>query len=94
MRSVSKQQMVNGIAGRLEMQKSDVDKVLNAFIDELKDNFRKGKRVEIHQFGTFFPQKKKARVVKIPGTGKDHQIGARTSLKFRTSKYMVIEDQP
>jgi DNA-binding protein HU-beta len=93
MRSVSKQQMVNGIAGRLEMQKSEVEKVLNAFIDEIKDNFRKGKRIEIHQFGTFFPQKKKARMVRMPYSEKCHKVKAKTFLKFKTSKYMVINDQ-
>ena len=92
MRSVSKQQMVDGIAGRLEMQKTDVDKVLNAFIDEIKDSFRKGNRVEIHHFGSFSPQKRKARMVRVPSTGELHEIKARTVLKFKTSKDMTMED--
>ena len=90
MRSVSKQQLVNGVSGRLEMQKNDVEKVLNAIIDELKDCFRKGERVEIHNFGTFLPQRKKARMVTVPSTKEKHLIKARTILKFKTSKYMTI----
>jgi len=93
MRSISKQHMVDGISGRLEMSKIDVERVMNAFIDEIKDCFRKGKRVEVHGFGTFFPQKKKARNVVVPSTGKKHEVRARTMLKFKTSKQMCIFEE-
>ena len=93
MRSVSKQQLVEGIAGRLDMQKKDTEKVVNALIDEIKDCFRKGQRVELHQFGTFMPQKRKPRKMRVPLTGKECEVGPRTVLRFKASRHMVIENQ-
>jgi nucleoid DNA-binding protein len=84
--------MVKGIAGRLCLQKSDVEKIMNAFIDEVKDSFRKGQRVEIHQFGTFFPHKRKAHQVRIPSTGQMHEVKSKIVLKFKSSKHMEIMD--
>lgn len=80
--------MVDSIAERLDMQKQDVEKIMNAFIDEIKDRFRKGQRIEIHRFGSFYPHKKRARTVIIPSTGKKHITKAKTVLKFKTSKHI------
>ena len=90
MRSVSKQQIVDSISGRLLLQKSDTEKIINAFIDEVKNCFRKGQRIEIHQFGTFLPHLKKSRTVIAPKTGVEHKVPERTILKFKASKHMYI----
>ena len=88
MRSVSKQQMVDSISNKLMMQKADIERIMNAFIEEIKTRFLKGQRIEIHHFGTFFPYKRKPRKVISPSDGKVYEVKAKTVLKFKTSKHI------
>jgi nucleoid DNA-binding protein len=53
-------------AERANMPASEVAKAVDAFLEEVKDALRDGKRVELRRFGSFWPSPWRGRVVVPP----------------------------
>ncbi len=63
--------------------KASTQRVLDAFVDTVKESLKKGEKVSISGFGTFEAKKRKSRTGVNPQTGEKMEIPAVTVAKFK-----------
>jgi DNA-binding protein HU-beta len=83
---MTKAELVDRIAAKAGLTKSDAEKALNAFTSSVTDALKKGDKVTLVGFGTFSTVKRAARKGRNPQTGKEIKIKASTAPKFKAGK--------
>ena len=83
---MTKEQLVEAVASKLGIPKTQSAEALNTFIDEITKALKKGDKVVITGFGIFKVTARKARVGINPRTGEKVQIAASKAPKFRAGK--------
>lgn len=86
MKTVRKRDVAIRISKKTGITQKNAKKVIDAFISEIINLFREGKRIELRNFGSFFPFYIKPRKYRIPRTEKDKSKEGRFTLKFKASK--------
>ena len=66
----------------------DVEKIVNAILDEMVEALRRGDRVELRGFGAFSVRLREARQGRNPRTGAAVAIGKKAVPSFKTGKDM------
>jgi integration host factor subunit beta len=66
----------------------DIEKVVNAILDEMVEALRRGDRVELRGFGAFSAKIRGARTGRNPRTGAVVAVGKRALPSFKTGKEM------
>jgi DNA-binding protein HU-beta len=79
---VTKQEFVDTIADRAQLNKRDAAKAVDAFIDTITDTLRRGGDVSFTGFGKFSTSNRAARQGVNPRTGERVQIAASRVPKF------------
>lgn len=69
-----------------EVTKADTERMLNAFMEAVKNAVVKGDDVSLVGFGTFTSINKQARVCRNPQTGKKVKVAACKAPKFKASQ--------
>jgi len=86
---VIKSQLVLNIAGQLRhMRNRDVEKVVNAILDEIVAALARSGRVEVRGFGSFSVKVRGGRLGGNPKTGVTVHVPERRVAAFRPSKEM------
>ena len=80
---MNKAQLIEKIAAEANMTKAQAEKALDATIENIKKQVKKGDDVKLVGFGTFTKAKRKARTGRNPQTGKAIKIPAAWTPKFR-----------
>ncbi len=88
---MTKAELVEGIAGKAGVSKAAAEKVLKAFMEEVKGGIKKGERVTLVGFGTFYAAARPARMGRNPRTGEEIKIPACTVPKFKAGKALKDE---
>jgi DNA-binding protein HU-beta len=83
---MTKQELAEALATKLEMSKAKGEECVNLIVDEITRTLSKGGEVVITGFGKFIVAKRKARQGRNPKTGEMVQIAAKTTPKFRAGK--------
>jgi DNA-binding protein HU-beta len=83
---MNKQELITAIAEKAEMEKDDAKKALNAFIEVVGDELKKGEKIQIIGFGTFEVSERAAREGRNPQTGETMEIKASRNPKFKAGK--------
>ena len=83
---MTKSQLVSKLADSGEMSRKQVDELLNALVDTIVKNVRKGESVKIPGLGIFRLRKMKARMGRNPQTGEAIKIPARKKVGFSVAK--------
>lgn len=83
---INKGMLVETLAGKLDMSKRDVERVVEAVIDEITAQLQRGNEVALTGFGLFSVSKRAARQGVNPKTGEKIQIAATTVPKFKAGK--------
>ena len=86
MNNVNKGQLIETIANQTDLSKKEVGSVLEALLDTLTEEMRKGNKITLTGFGTFRTAKRAARKGRNPQTGETIQIAAATLPKFKAGK--------
>jgi DNA-binding protein HU-beta len=84
--SMNKADLVNLVAARTELTKTDVSLVVDAAIDTIIDSVVEGKKVSILGFGSFEPRERSARQGLNPKTGEKINIPAKRVPAFTAGK--------
>ena len=84
--SMNKADLVNLVAARTELTKTDVSLVVDAAIDTIIDSVVEGKKVSILGFGSFEPRDRSARQGLNPKTGEKIKIPAKRVPAFTAGK--------
>jgi len=82
---VNKGQLIAEVARKANLSKKDASNAVNATIEAIKKNVKKG--VILVGFGTFKVVKRKARTGRNPQTGEKIRIGAKNVVKFKAGKW-------
>jgi len=80
---VTKADLVNAMAEKAGLSKSDSEKALKAFTDAITVALKAGEKVALVGFGTFSVAKRAAREGRNPQTGKKIKIKATKVVKFK-----------
>ena len=83
---MNKADLVNLVAARTELTKTDVSLVVDAAIDTIIDSVVEGKKVSILGFGSFEPRDRSARQGLNPKTGEKIAIPAKRVPAFTAGK--------
>lgn len=86
MANVTKDQLVDVIASQTELTKKKVEEVLEAFVDEVTKQIKKGNKVMLTGFGTFGTSHREARMGINPHTKEKMKIPAMSVPKFTAGK--------
>ncbi len=81
---MNKAQLVDTVAKKAVLSKKDAANAVNATIDVIKKNVKKG--VTLVGFGSFKLVKRKARTGRNPQTGEAIKIKAKNVVKFKPGK--------
>jgi DNA-binding protein HU-beta len=83
---VTKTELVNAIAEKSGLSKSDSEKALKAFVETVTDVLKQGDKIAMVGFGTFSVGDRAGRVGKNPQTGAAINIPAAKVPKFKAGK--------
>jgi len=81
---MNKGQLVVEVAKKANLSKKDAANAVDATIDSIKKNVKKG--VTLVGFGTFKVVRRKARIGRNPQTGEKIRIAAKNVVKFKPGK--------
>lgn len=87
---MNKKEFISAIAEKAEMTKVDTEKAVNAFTEVIKEELKKGEKVQLVGFGTFEVSERAARDCRNPQTGETMRIEACKAPKFKAGK--VLKD--
>ncbi|MDQ6804801.1 MAG: HU family DNA-binding protein [Actinomycetota bacterium] len=79
---MNKAELSEAIAKRSQLSKRDAKRGLDALVDTVQDELRKGREVVITGFGKFHVTKRVARTGRNPQTGETLKIKASKTPKF------------
>ena len=82
----NKQDLISAIAAKTELSKKDSEKAVNAFVEAVTEELKKGEKVQLIGFGTFETRERAAREGRNPQTGKAIKIAATTVPAFKAGK--------
>lgn len=82
---MNKTELVEAIASSTSMTKTDVDKVIASFVEEVTNALVKGDKVSLKGFGNFEVRTRDARTGRNPRTGETMTIAASKAPAFKTS---------
>jgi DNA-binding protein HU-beta len=83
---VTKADLVNAMAEKAGLSKTDAEKALKAFTDAVTEALKAGEKVALVGFGTFSVGQRAARTGQNPQTGDKIQIAAANTPKFKAGK--------
>ena len=86
METISKKQLVDQIAAKTDATKTDINTILDAYIDVVKSNVAEGNKVQLVGFGAFELRHRAARKGRNPQTGKEIEIAASNVPAFKPGK--------
>jgi len=91
---MTKADLVERVAGKTGLSKSDIAVVVDAFLDAVKHTLESGNNIEIRGFGTFKVKERKARKARNPRTGEEVPVANRMVPVFKPSnefKHMITK---
>jgi DNA-binding protein HU-beta len=80
--SVNKSELIDQVAEKADIKRSEAERALNALTDTVKDTLQRGGDVSITGFGKFSVAQRGARQGVNPQTGERIQIAASKAPKF------------
>lgn len=83
---MTKADLVNAMAEKAGLSKTDAEKALKAFTDAITEALKAGEKVALVGFGTFSVGERAARTGQNPQTGEKINIAAAKSPKFKAGK--------
>ena len=93
MSTVTKKDMVDRSAGKLDQKPAVVRDVLQCLLDEVINELAQGNRLEFRAFGVFEPRQRAARQAQNPKTLERIQVPATRTIKFKVGRVMKQELQ-
>jgi len=89
---INKRGLVLAVSEKTYVTQCEVKHIIQCFIDELEEQYRNNKAIELRGFGTFYPHHKDAYTFTIPKGGGTRQMPGRTILRFKPSPRLYIND--
>jgi len=91
MDTITKKILVDRIANENGMQRTQVKKVLQDFLESIVEELGEGNRIEFRDFGVFEVKHRAARTAQNPKTLERVPVAAKRSVRFKPGRKMRIE---
>jgi DNA-binding protein HU-beta len=85
---VKKSELVAQLADSNDLTKRQAEKVIDDFLDLIKDELAKGEKVVLSGFGTFEVRTRVARSGRNPRTGEEIKVPAQKTPAFKVGKLL------
>jgi integration host factor subunit beta len=90
-RSMIKSELIHRISAQNpHLFERDIEKIVNAILDEMVEALRRGDRVEVRGFGSFSVKLREARQGRNPRTGTVVEVAKKALPAFKTGKEMRV----
>ncbi len=86
---MTKNELIDAIASQSGLTKADSQKALNAVMESIAGELKRGGNVQLVGFGTFSVDERAAREGRNPATGEKMQIPAKKVAKWKPSKGLI-----
>ena len=83
---MNKTMLIEAVASEINSTKADAERAVNAFIDIVSAQVKKGTKVVVAGFGTFEKKHRKERTGRNPLTGAELRIKAKSVPTFKAAK--------
>ena len=83
---MNKAKVIEKIAAKTNLSKSEVEKVISSFFETVKSSLKDKQTVRLVGFGTFSSNERKARIGRNPQTGEEIKIPSCYHPKFKPGK--------
>lgn len=83
---MTKKELIKKVAKEADVSVQIAAKIINTMLDAIKDTLKKGQKVILTDFGTFWVVNRKARKGRNPRTGEAIKISAAKTPRFRSGK--------
>ena len=88
MGTITKKDLVERIADRTKIPRSDVRRTMQEFLDLVISELKRGNRLEFRDFGVFEVKERAARIAQNPKTMQKVTVPAKRAVKFKVSRLM------
>ncbi len=88
MSTTTKKDIIDRIAERTGMKRTDVKEAVQLFLDEMIHELGKGNRLEFRDFGVFEVRERAARTAQNPKTLEQVVVPARRAVRFKVGRLM------
>ena len=88
MATVTKREMIDKVAERTGIKRSDVHDVLHEVLEQIIVELRKGNRLEFRDFGVFEVRQRAARSAQNPKTLVPVHVPAKRTVRFKPGRLM------
>ena len=86
---MNKVELINAVAEKAGMTKVDARKAIDAMMDAVKGEIKKGGKVALVGLGTISVMQRPARQGRNPRTGKSIKIAAKKVVKFKAASNLL-----
>ena len=86
---MNKAELIDALMGKSGLQRQEVKKVLDAYIETVTECLSKREDVVLVGFGTMTPRPQSQRLARNPKTGTPVMIQPRTTVKFKPGKFLL-----
>ena len=83
---MNKKDLVTRVASKTGRPRKDVEQIVDAVLEAVRDALSEGEEVRLTGFGTFSTQKRAARMGRNPRTGQRMSILGSTTFKFKAAR--------
>lgn len=90
MDTITKKELIDRIAERVNHKRVVVKRIIQTFLDEIIDELGKGNRLEFRDFGVFESKVRAARTAQNPKTLERVSVPAKRTVKFKVGRMMKI----
>jgi integration host factor subunit alpha len=87
-KTVTRADLVEALAKRAKMQRTEANRLLTSMLDHLQDALVEGEAVKLSRFGNFLVRAKRQRIGRNPKTGEEVPITPRRVVTFRPSQML------
>jgi len=88
MSTISKKDLVDRIAEKIQSKRTTVKAVVQHLLDEITSELAQNNRLEFRDFGVFEPRTREARTAQNPKTLEKVYVPAKRSVKFKMGRMM------
>jgi DNA-binding protein HU-beta len=83
---MNKSELIDRIAEEAELSKAEAQRALEATLNTITDEVKKGNKVSLTGFGNFEQRERSARTARNPQTGEEMQVPASKAPAFKAGK--------
>lgn len=87
---MNKTELIEALATKAGLQKTEAKKALNAYMEIVTECMSRKEEIALIGFGTLIPRPQTSRMARNPKTGTPVMIQARTTVRFKPGKFLLL----